>query len=252
MEFDAERFLTALREAEEPSADAGTPAGIGTLSEKRLHAALKRCYAPDPSHREVAVGRYIADVFDGEKIVEIQTAHFSYLRPKLKQFLAHYPVTLVYPLPRMRYLIWTDPETGEVSKPHKGRRQETPLSALHELYAIAPYLQEENLTVELLFFDLDEHRLLDGYGKDRKKRATLVERIPRGAPERIVLRTIADYRALLPEGLPECFKVAAFRKLTGLRSRPAYSAVHLLETLGILVQDGTEGRAAVYRVTEEG
>lgn len=249
MEFDAERFLDALREAGDPSAD--TPAGIGTLSEKRLHAALKRYYAPDPSHREVAVGRYIADVFDGERIVEIQTAHFAYLRPKLKQFLALYPVTLVYPLPRMRYLIWTDPKTGEVSKPHKGRRQETPLSALHELYAIAPFLREENLTVELLFFDLDEHRLLDGYGKNRKKRATLVERIPRGAPERIVLRTPADYRALLPEHLPERFKVVAFQKLAGLRSRPAYSAVHLLETLGILMQDGTEGRAAVYRLSTD-
>ena len=250
MEFDAERFLEALRETDEPSADAA--GGIGTLSEKRLHAALKRCYAPEPSHREVAVGRYIADVFDGERIVEIQTAHFAYLRPKLKHFLALYPVTLVYPLPRMRYLIWTDPETGEASRPHKGRRQETPLSALHELYAIAPFLPEEALTVELLFFDLDEHRLLDGYGKDRKKRATLVERIPRGAPERVVLRTAADYRALLPEELPERFKVSAFQKLTGLRSRQAYSAVHLLETMGILIQDGTEGRAAVYRVTEEG
>ena len=248
MEFDSERFLAALRETDEPSAEAS--GGIGTLSEKRLHAALKCYYAPDPSHREVAVGRYIADVFDGERIVEIQTAHFAYLRSKLKQFLARYPVTLVYPLPRVRYLIWTDPETGEASKPHKGTRKETPLSALHELYAIAPFLQEENLTVELLFFDLDEHRLLDGYGKDRKKRATLVERIPRGAPERVVLRTVSDYRALLPEGLPARFKVAEFCKLAGLRGRQAYSAVHLLETLGILIQDGTEGRAAVYRLTE--
>lgn len=249
MEFDTERFLAVLRETDDPSANAN--AGIGTLSEKHLHAALKRYYAPDPSHREVAVGRYIADVFDGERIVEIQTAHFAYLRSKLNHFLALYPVTLVYPLPRMRYLIWTDPETGESSKPHKGRRQEMPLSALHELYAIAPYLLEENLTVELLLFDLDEYRMLDGYGKDRKKRATLVERFPRGVPERVVLRTAADYRALLPDGLPERFKVAELQKLTGLHSRQAYSAVHLFETLGILTQDGTSGRAAVYRLVDE-
>lgn len=246
MEFDAERFMAALREESD-----APPGGIGTLSEKRLHAALKRYYAPDPSHREVPVGRYIADVFDGERIVEIQTQKFSYLRPKLKLFLPLYPVTLVYPLPRVRYLIWTDPETGESSRPHKGRRQETPLSALHELYAIAPFLQEENLTVELLLFDLDEHRLLDGYGRSRKKRASLVERIPRGAPERIILRTPADYRALLPEGLPARFKVPELQKLAGIRSRPAYSAVHVLEELGILMQDGKEGRAAVYRFTNE-
>lgn len=245
MAFDKERFFAALLEANVPSA------GIGTLSEKCLHAALKRYYAPDPSHREVPVGRYIADVFDGERIVEIQTRNFAYLRAKLKIFLPLYPVTLVYPLPRVRYLIWTDPETGEVTRPHKGRRQETPLSALHELYAITPFLQEENLTIELLLFDLDEHRLLDGYGKDRKKRASLVERIPRGAPEQVILRTAEDYRALLPEGLPAQFKVAELQKRAGLRSRNAYSAVHVLESLGILTRSGTEGRAAVYRLTGE-
>lgn len=245
MAFDTERFYAALQEADEPSV------GIGTLSEKRLHAALKRYYAPDPSHREVRVNRYVADVFDGERIVEIQTHNFAYLRAKLKVFLPLFPVTLVYPMPRVRYLIWTDPETGEASKPHKGRRQETPLSALHELYAILPFLQEESLTVELLLFDLDEHRLLDGYGKDRKKRATLVERIPRGAPEQVILRTAEDYRALLPQGIPTHFKVPELQKLTGLRSRNAYSAVHVLESLGILRQAGKEGRAAVYQLTDK-
>lgn len=244
MEFEEERFLEALREADEPSA------GIGTLSEKRLHAALKRFYAPDPSHREVPVGKYIADIFDGERIVEIQTRNFAYLRSKLKYFLSLYPVTLVYPLPRVRYLIWTDPETGESSRPHKGRRQEQPLSALHEFYAISPFLGVENLTIELLLFDLDEYRLLDGWGKDHKKGSTLVERIPRGLPERVVLRTPADYRALLPEGLPERFRVSELQKRTNLRSRQAYSAVHVLETLGILMQDGIEGRAAVYRIID--
>ena len=244
MAFDAKRFMAALQE------ESDVPSGIGTLSEKRLHAALKRYYAPELSHREVPVGRYIADVFDGERIVEIQTHNFAYLRSKLKLFLPLYPVTLVYPLPRVRYLIWTDPATGESSRPHKGRRQETPLSALHELYAISAFLKEENLTIELLLFDLDEYRLLDGYGKSRKRYASLVERIPRGAPERMVLRTTEDYRALLPEGLPARFKVSELQKKAGIYSRAAYSAVHVMETLGILAQDGKEGRATVYRLTD--
>ncbi len=242
MEFDAERFLRALEEQEPPSS------GIGTLAEKRLHASLKRAYAPDPAYREVKVGRYIADGFDGERVLEIQTAKFAYLRPKLQFFLSSYPVTLVYPLARKRYLIWTDPQTGESSPPHVGRRKESALSALHELRAILPFLQSERLTVELLLFDMDEHRLLDGWDKRRKRGATLLERRPKGLPERVVLRTADDYRALLPAGLPERFKVPTLQKLSGLRSRQAYSAVRVLEAFGILSRDGTDGRAAVYQV----
>lgn len=243
MEFDAERFLHAWEAEREIPA-----AGIGTLAEKRLHASLKRTYAPDPAHREVKIGRYIADGFDGERVLEIQTAQFSYLRPKLQCFLASYPVTLVYPLARRRYLIWIDPETGESAPPHVGRRKESALSALHELRAILPFLRDERLTVELLLFDMDERRLLDGWDKRRKRGATLLERCPRGLPERVVLRTADDYRALLPDGLPDRFKVAALQKLTGLRSRQAYSAVHVFEAFGLLARDGTDGRAAVYRV----
>lgn len=236
------RFFEALR----LPADEGD--GVGTLSEKRLHAALKRYYAKDASCLEVPIGRFVADVFDGERITEIQTRHFAYLRPKLQFFLELYPTTVVYPMPRTRYLIWTDPETGEATKPHKSPVRGKPLDALHELYQIQNLLGVETLTVELLLFDLDEYRLLDGYGKFRKKGSTCMERIPRGAPELIRLQTPEDYRALLPENLPARFTVAQFRKLTGLKSRPAYSAVHVFETLGIFEQDGKQGRAAVYRV----
>ena len=237
-----QRFFEALRLPSD-----GTN-GVGTLSEKRLHAALKRYYAKDSTCLEVPIGRYVADVFDGERIVEIQTKNFAYLRPKLNFFLEAYPTTVVYPMPRTRYLVWTDPETGESTKPRKSPVCGKPLDALHELYRIRNLLGADNLTVELLLFDLDEYRLLNGCSRDRKKGSTCLERIPRGAPELIRLQSSEDYRALLPEGLPARFTVSAFRKLTGLKSRPAYSAVHVYETLGIFEEDGKEGKAAVYRV----
>ena len=223
--------------------------GIGTLGEKKLHAALKRFYAEDASCMEIPVGRFVADVFDGQRVVEIQTGQFARLLPKLRFFLEHYPVTVVHPMPRTRYLTWTDPETGESSSPRKSPKSATPLTAFHQLYQIRSLLGVENLTVELLLFDIDEYRLLDGYGKARKKGATLTERIPRGEPELIRLRTPDDYRALLPQDLPEEFTVPQLSRLLGLRGRAAYSAVHVLEELGIVRACGTCGRAALYCLT---
>lgn len=236
---DLRRFFEALHLPAEQN-------GVGTLAEKRLHAALKRYYAPDTSCLEVPIGRYVADVFDGTRIVEIQTRSFANLKNKLHFFLECYPTTVVYPMPRTRYLVWTDPETGETKPPRKSPVIGKPLNAFHELYQIRNLLGAENLTVELLLFDIDEYRLLDGYGKAHKKRSTQVQRIPRGAPELIRLQAPEDYRALLPDDLPARFTVAQFQKHTGLKSRPAYSAVHTLEALGVLHENGTEGRAKCY------
>lgn len=244
--MDEERFLRSWRQALEEASGA---AGIGTLSEKRLHAALKYYYAPDASCREVKIGRYVADVFDGERIVEIQSRNFRYLCPKLQEFLERYPVHVVHPIPRSRYLVWTDPATGCSTKPHKCRSVGRPLEAFEELYAIRQFLPSDRLSVELLLFDLDEYRLLDGRGENRKKGATKLEKIPRGVPTSVFLQTKADYAALLPETLPERFTVSQFSRLTGVRGRASYSAVHVLETLGIFEQDGTEGRAAAYRLS---
>ena len=238
-EQDLQRFFDALHLPSEQN-------GVGTLAEKRLHAALKRYYAPDSSCIEVPIGRYVADVFDGAHVVEIQTRAFARLAGKLRFFLERYPTTVVYPMPRLRYLVWTDTETGETKPPRKSPVVGKPCDAFHELYHIRDLLAHPNLTVELLLFDIDEYRLLDGYGKAHKKRSTLVQRIPRGEPELFRLQSAEDYLALLSDKLPDRFTVPQLAKLVKLKSRQAYSAVHVLETLGVLHEDGMNGKAKCY------
>ena len=47
--------------------------GIGTLSEKTVHAVLKNYYAPDQNMHEIPIDSYVADIFTGQEIIEIQT-----------------------------------------------------------------------------------------------------------------------------------------------------------------------------------
>ena len=102
--------------------------GIGTLSEKTVHAILKNYYEPDEDRQEIPIENYVADIFAGGEIIEIQTRQFDKLRGKLSAFLPLYPVTIVYPIPREKWLIWIDQETGELSgkrkSPLKGRSEE--------------------------------------------------------------------------------------------------------------------------------
>ena len=88
---------------------------------------------------EIPIENYVADIYTGTEIIEIQTRQFNRMREKLDAFLRLYPVTIVYPIPRYKWLIWIDEESGELSKPHKSPVKGSPYMAFAELYKIKSY-----------------------------------------------------------------------------------------------------------------
>lgn len=111
--MDQARFLEACRWA---CSGKAVRQGIGTLGEKTLHSAVKYYFQPDPSQREVRLGRYVADALTSQGVTEVQTRAFDRLRPKLCAFLGQGPVTLVYPVPAKKTVAWIS-ETGEITPP---------------------------------------------------------------------------------------------------------------------------------------
>ena len=80
--------------------------GFGTLKEKTIHQIMKLYYAPNEDFHEVPVNGYIADIYDGKEIIEIQNANFNKMREKLTAFLPEYNVTIVYPTTHtMAYMV---------------------------------------------------------------------------------------------------------------------------------------------------
>ena len=152
--------------------------GIGTLSEKTMHAVLKNYYAPDEDMHEIPIENYVADIYTGTEIIEIQTRAMNRMRKKLETFLPLYPVTIVYPIPREKWLYWIDEETGEVSQKRKSPKKGNPYQAFIELYKIRPYLSNPNLHLRLALIDMEEYRLLNGWSKDKKKGSERYDRIP--------------------------------------------------------------------------
>jgi hypothetical protein len=69
--------------------------GIGTLSEKTVHAVMKNYYAPDTDMHEIPIENFVADIYTGQEIIEIQTRAFNKMRRKLDAFLPLYPVTFI-------------------------------------------------------------------------------------------------------------------------------------------------------------
>ena len=96
--------------------------GVGGLSEKAIHKILKLTFEPNTDFHEVKFLGSVADIKNGEGIIEIQTKDLFRLESKLEKFLAVSPVTVVIPLIREKYIRWIDTETGEITEPRKSPR----------------------------------------------------------------------------------------------------------------------------------
>lgn len=221
--------------------------GIGTLSEKTIHAVLKSYYESDLRYHEVKVGNKVADVKKGSNIIEVQTRHFHKLREKLDEFLKEYMVTIVYPIASTKYICWIDKETGEVSEKRKSPKTGRPQLAFVELYKIKEYLKNPNLQVRIVLIDIIEYRFLDGFGKDKKKRATSNDKIPVKLVDEIAVDTTLDYQKLLPLGLDDVFTTKDFSKAAKVPLSVAQASVNVLSELRVIKMVGKKGRFKLYK-----
>ena len=248
---------------------------IGTLREKRLHAAVKLYLCPDAACHERPVAdlwpaeeigstakkrRMVADILTDGHIMEVQTGGFFPLKPKVEWYLTHTPcrVTVVHPIPAVKYLSWIDPADGTVISRHKSPKRGRVRDVAKELYWLSDFIGDPRLSVRLLLLEIEEYRLADGWSRDGKRGSNRYERFPTALLGDVTLTTPADYAAyLLPpalsapdaEGNCPLFTAAAYAKATGIRGRATYSVIHLLEKLGLVEAcEEKVGRSRGYRV----
>lgn len=245
-EAEKERFKKACEEIIESGRDQN---GIGTLSEKTLHAVLKRYFELDSGICEIKFGRYVADVVLGERgIFEIQTRAFNVLRNKLEAFLKIADVTVVYPIPYRKWLCWVDGETGETTPKRKSPKIGSVYDAFGELYKIKMQLDNPKLHLCLVLLEFTEYRFLNGWSKDKKKGSSRCERIPNELIEEVYIKDINDYKKLIPEGLPMQFTAKDYAKAIKRNHRLAGTALNVLAHVGAVKHVGKKGNLILYEV----
>lgn len=224
--------------------------GIGTLSEKTMHAVLKNYYAPDDGMHEIPIENYVADIYTGSEIIEIQTRAFQNMRRKLAAFLPLYPVTLVYPIPHEKWLLWIDGETGETSQKRKSPKRGNPYQAFIELYKIRAFLPDKNLKLRLDLIDMEEYRLLNGWSRDRKKGSDRYDRIPLKFVKEVCIDCREDYMQFIPYEIPGRFTAKDFAACAKIPVRLAQTALLILTDLAVVKRVGKAGRSILYEICE--
>lgn len=247
--------------------------GIGTYKEKRLHALLKQFYAPEGAQFEVRLSddmltsqyadltdaatrrardRYVADIMTDEgDIIEIQTGGFYPLVKKLHFYLCATPcrVTLVHPIAAIKHLRWMDPETGEISSPHKSPKRGRAKDIAKELYWILPYLAEERFRLVIPLIEVEEIRLQNGWGNGGKRGSERYDRFAMALCEEVTFASPEDYATVFlpsPDILPAPFTAAEYAKATGIRGKTTYSMLRMLTELCFIAHGEKRGRASTW------
>lgn len=267
-----ERFAE-MCEAERHSNRPAEGTGIGTYKEKRLHALLKDFYTPEDARQEVrleedminsayadltdaatrrARDRYVADILTNEgEIIEIQTGGFFPLTQKLHFYLCatNLRVTVVHPICAIKHMRWMDPETGELSPLRRSPKRGRARDVAKELYWLLPYLAEPRFRLILPLIEVEEIRLQNGWGRDRKRGSERYDRFAMALCDEVVFSSPADYATLFlpsPEALPAPFTAAEYAKATGIRGKATYTALRMLTELRYLVPAAPRGRAGTW------
>lgn len=220
--------------------------GIGTLSEKTVHAIFKNYYEPDEDRQEIPIENYVADIYTGNEIIEIQTRNFNKMRDKLSAFLPLYPVTIVYPIPREKWLIWIEEDTGELTNKRKSPKKGNPYEAFAELYKIKMFLRDPNIRFRFAMVDMEEYRLLNGWSRDKKKGSTRYDRIPMDFIEEVEIERAEDYLQFVPYELEEAFTTRDFAKMVHIPVSLSGTVLHILHYVGVLERVGKKGNAFLY------
>ena len=224
--------------------------GIGTLGEKTLHAVLKNYYEPFEENHEIKVGRFVADIVGEQGVIEIQTRQFRNLLVKLENFLEFCDVTVVYPMPALKYVAWLDTDTGEVSEKHKSPRKYRIYDAFKEIIRIKYALDNPRFHLVLCFLEIDEIRYLNGWSKDRKRGSSRCDRIPKDIIEEVRFDCVQDYRRFISEGLPEHFTSADCAKACRISKNLSSQGLNVLNYLGLVERIGKKGNSFIYKVVE--
>lgn len=224
--------------------------GIGTLSEKTVHAIVKCYMEPESDYHEIPVDGYVADIYRDGSIIEIQTANFNKLRDKLDCFLKNYKVTIVYPIAHIKWLRWLDEETGDISAGRKSPKKGNPYQSFKELYKIKQYLKNPNLHLCFLLIDLEEIRLLNGWSRDKKKGSTRYDGIPTELAGELTIDKLEDYMQLVPIELNDKFTAVEYAKAAHVNKGIAGLAVNILRYLDVIRMVEKRGNAYVYEIND--
>ena len=114
------------------------------------------------------------------------------------------------------------------------------------------YLKHPNLKVKIVLIDMEEYKLLNGWGEKKKNHASKYDRIPKKIEKEILIERKEDYLQFVPYDLEDHFTSKTFSKAAHISQNLATVVLNIMDYMEVVERTGKEGRAYVYQVKKEG
>ncbi|MFW9919518.1 MAG: hypothetical protein ACFFED_07950 [Candidatus Thorarchaeota archaeon] len=219
--------------------------GIGTLSERSLHASLKEWYRRPEDELEVQVEGYVIDIVREGLLIEIQTRNFGALKDKLMALIPNHRIRLVHPVPRVRWVVREGLDGTEISR-RKSPKTSNVLAVFEELVSIPTILVHHNFELEVLEVFEEQVMQKDGKGSWKRKGWSVVDRRLIDVAERHLFTTPQDLVGLLPPDLVVPFTSTELAMALGCTRRIAQKITYCLRKMKILRTRGKRNRAMLH------
>ncbi len=223
---------------------------IGTLGERSLHAALKAWYARPGDQIEQQVDGYVVDIIRGDLLIEIQTRNFAAIKRKLTALTERHPVRLVHPVAVEKWIVKLGADGRTQLERRRSPQRGTVLHLFRELVSISRLVRRETFSVEVIFVRTEEVRANDGRGSWRRKGWSIRDQRLLEVVDQVVLGSVNDFEALLPDGLPDPFTARELSERLGEPATLAQKMVYCLREMGVLGVVGRRGRAYLYQINK--
>lgn len=210
------------------------------MPETPLHQQLKDLYAGKENLKEHRIGGFRIDaVRNPRELVEIQTANFGALRPKLDRLLKTQNVRLVYPVCKTRYIVSIDHRTKKRGPSRRSPKHGQWIDLFQELVYLADLLPSPNLTLEVLLTEEEELRFRSSGRRVRHDRGDRVSgrRLLR-ILDRRSLRAGKDFLNFIPSTLASPFSTRGISISLEIDEWQARQVAYCLRAMKLLVAVG--------------
>ncbi len=222
------------------------PAQINTENESTLHAQLKDWYAEDGDKLECEVDSYIIDLVRDDLLIEIQTANFSSIKPKINNLVKDHSLRLVYPIPTQKWLVYVNKKGKQIRRRKSPKRGDF-TDLFHEMIHAPLPFNNPKFSLEILYIDKEEVRCEDGKGSWRRGGVSIVDHRLLEVGERVLLEKPADIHSLFPSPLPEEFTNKDLAQLWDISIYRVRMITYVLRQMNVIEHVGKRGREYLFK-----
>jgi hypothetical protein len=216
--------------------------------ESSLHSSIKKWYFLEGDRLEANVNDFIVDIVRGDLLIEIQTANFSAIKPKLRCLLRDHKVRLVHPIPKTKWIVHKSMPKGEII----GRRRSPKRGSIYDLFGelirIPDLFSTNNLSIEVLMIELEEIWRNDGRGSWRRKGASIEDRKLIGVSESVMFENKTDFLRVMPEDLPNPFSNRDLAENVRIPISQSRKMSYSLRKIGTIDHVGKDRNQMLFRI----